>query len=70
MTLSDPIRPNNPLLPLRLYTILQVATLCAASEKTVRRWIHRRQLAAHKLGGLWRIAEADLKLFLHDRRQS
>jgi excisionase family DNA binding protein len=57
-----------PLTP-GFHTIQQAAIYCAVSEKTVRRWIARRQLAAHKLGALWRIADSDLKRFLRHRWQ-
>ena len=40
----------------RLLSIREVAEYCAVSDKTVRRWIDRRQLRAHRLGRQWRIA--------------
>ena len=50
-----------------LLTIRDVAKRCRVDEKTVRRWIDRGELAAHKLGRQWRISERDLRKFLNDR---
>jgi len=52
----------------RLLTIADIAERDRVSEKTVRRWIKSGELIAHKLGGQWRISEADHALFLHQRR--
>jgi excisionase family DNA binding protein len=56
---------NLDLIP--LLTISNVADHCQVSEKTVRRWIEAKELAAAKLGSQWRIDVKDLKLFLRDR---
>ena len=50
-----------------LLKIADVATYCSVSEKTVRRWITRDELAAIKLGTQWRIRPRDLDFFLQDR---
>ena len=49
-----------------LLTIPEVAVACQVSEKTVRRWIERRELLAAKLGAQWRIRTRDLELFIRD----
>jgi excisionase family DNA binding protein len=51
----------------RLLSIQEVAEYCAVSDKTVRRWIDRKQLRAHRLGRQWRIAPEDLESFLLTR---
>jgi excisionase family DNA binding protein len=51
----------------RLLSIGEVAEYCAVSDKTVRRWIDRKQLRAHHLGRQWRIASEDLESFLLTR---
>ena len=37
------------------------------STRTVRRWIERGELPAHRLGRQLRISEKDLKIFLRER---
>lgn len=51
----------------RLHTIPEVAQYCQVADKTVRRWIDSKELAAYKLGRQWRIADKDLKHFLRER---
>ena len=55
-------------LPKPLLTIQEVAELCRVSHKTVRRWIKKGDLIAHRLGRQWRVSEGDLELFLRERR--
>ncbi len=55
--------------PTMLFSIEQVAIRLNVSVVTVRRWIKRGELIAHKLGHLWRISEADFELFLRERRE-
>ena len=50
-----------------LLTISEVAEVCRLSTRTVRRWIERGELPAHRLGRQLRISEKDLKIFLRDR---
>jgi excisionase family DNA binding protein len=52
----------------KFFSIAQVAELLEVSTKTVRRWIDQRLLAAHRVGGLVRIAEHDLRVFLTQHR--
>ena len=51
----------------RLLTIKETAAYCRVNEKTIRRWIKAREMAALKLGRQWRVAEKDLQRFLNDR---
>jgi len=46
-----------------LLKIADVATYCSVSERTVRRWIARDELAAIKLGAQWRIRPLYLDFF-------
>ena len=50
-----------------LLTVSEVAEVCRVSPRTVRRWIERGELPAHRLGRQLRISEKDLKIFLRDR---
>ena len=50
-----------------LLTVSEVAEVCRVSDRTVRRWIERGELAAHRLGRQVRISEKDLKIFLRER---
>jgi excisionase family DNA binding protein len=54
----------------RYFTISDVADSLTVSTRTVRRWIDRRLLIAHRIGGTIRIAEADLKAFLNSYRDA
>lgn len=53
--------------PTRLLTIKETADLLRVSQKTVRRLIDSRELAAAKLGAQWRIRPRDLDDFVRDR---
>jgi excisionase family DNA binding protein len=55
--------------PSAFLSIADVALLLDVSQKTVRRWIEKEQLPHRRLGGLIRIADADLRAFLAMRRQ-
>ena len=54
--------------PSRFLSVAAVALLLGVSQKTVRTWITKEQLPHHRLGGLIRIAEDDLRAFLAVRR--
>ena len=45
--------------PVKFYTIAQVAEFMGNHERTVRRWIKRGWLVAHRINRLVRISEAD-----------
>ena len=49
--------------------IKQVAKFLKLSEKQVRRYIKRRELAHHRIGRLYRISPDDLRSFLAQRRK-
>ena len=52
----------------RFYTVAQVADLLAVSTRSVRRWLARGELLAHKFGRQIRISELDLRAFVEWRR--
>ena len=52
----------------RFYTIAEVADLLVVSTRTVRRWIARGELLAHKFGRQVRISEIDLRAFVQGGR--
>ena len=52
----------------RFFTVAAVAALLAVSVRTVRRWIRRGDLIAHRFGTAVRIAESDLRVFIGRQR--
>ena len=52
----------------RFYTIAQVADLLVVSTRSVRRWVARGELMAHKFGRQVRISDIDLRAFVDWRR--
>lgn len=54
--------------PQPLYTVKEATEILKMCEKSVRRFIERRQLRASKLGGLVWIDPDDLVDFIRDRR--
>lgn len=54
--------------PPSFYSIREIADHLLVCDKTVRRWIERGDLVAHRIGHQWRIAAADLETFLKLRR--
>jgi excisionase family DNA binding protein len=54
--------------PLSFFTIAEVSDRLQVSTRTVRRWIAAGELKAHKLGGVVRISDEDLRAFLAVRR--
>lgn len=50
-------------------SLTAVADRLAVSKKTVTRWIAAGDLPAHRLGGQWRVAWADLMAFIATRRR-
>jgi excisionase family DNA binding protein len=51
-----------------LFTVAEAAEILNMSEKTVRRFIRKRLLRSSKIGGLVRIAPADLDDLICDHR--
>jgi len=59
-----------PFTAARTYTVAQLAAYLQVCTKTIRRFINRGILPAHKLGRDYRITEADFQTFLaHARRR-
>jgi excisionase family DNA binding protein len=54
---------------IKFFTIPEVAECLNVSTRTVRRWIKRGELIAHRPGGVVRIAESDLGAFLARYRE-
>ena len=54
----------------RFYAIKSVADALDLSQRTVRRWIANGDLTVHRINGVIRIAEADLRAFLARHRES
>jgi excisionase family DNA binding protein len=54
----------------RFYAIKTVADALDLSQRTVRRWIANGDLTVHRINGVIRIAEADLRAFLARHRES
>jgi excisionase family DNA binding protein len=52
------------------YSVAKVAEALDVCTRTVRNWIDRGELHAHRPGGRqFRISEADLRAFLEQRRK-
>jgi excisionase family DNA binding protein len=49
---------------MRFFTIAEVAERVHVAPRTVRRWIKADDLVVHRIGGVVRIAEGDLRAFL------
>jgi excisionase family DNA binding protein len=54
---------------LQFFTVAETAEMLRVSTRTVRRWIDRGDLIAHRPGGVVRIAEDDLRTFLALHRE-
>jgi excisionase family DNA binding protein len=52
----------------KFYTIEQIADCMDASTRTVRRWIEKKLLIAHRIDGVVRVSEADFSAFLAAHR--
>jgi excisionase family DNA binding protein len=55
--------------PAKLFTVEDIAECVGVCERTVRRWIEKRHLLAHRFNGVVRISEADFKSFLAAHRE-
>ena len=54
---------------INFFTISDVAERLRVSARTVRRWIEGGHLPVHRVGGIVRIAESDLRAFLALHRE-
>ncbi len=64
------MKTDKPKLPTKFYTIEQIAECVDASTRTVRRWIKKGLLIAHRIDGLVRISDIDFQAFLTTHRDS
>ena len=64
-----PFRPRQSASLEEFFTVKEVAEICRVNTKTVRRWIDRGELVAHRFGRQLRIAPADLAVFVKLRRK-
>ena len=53
----------------KYYAIKAVAEAVDASPRTIRRWIANGDLVVHRINGVVRIAEDDLRAFLAEHRE-
>jgi excisionase family DNA binding protein len=53
---------------IKFFTIAEVAECVGASTRSVRRWIEKGLLVAHRINGLVRISDADFQAFLAAHR--
>ena len=51
------------------FTIAEVAECLRVTDRTIRRWIEAGDLPVHRIGGIVRIAENDLRGFLALHRE-
>jgi excisionase family DNA binding protein len=54
---------------IKFLTIAEVAERLHVATRTVRRWIETGDLIVHRIGGVVRIAERDLRAFLALHRE-
>lgn len=61
---------ENELGDIRLLTLTEAAQILQVSKRTLQRMIKLRQLPAFKVGGQWRLREAQLRQWVKDRESS
>lgn len=49
-----------------LLTVREAAQLLKVREATIREWVNKGRLPAHKLGKSWRISEDGVQKLLHE----
>ena len=54
---------------IKFFTIVEVAEVLHVAPRTVRRWVKAGDLIVHRVGGVVRIAEGDLRVFLARHRE-
>jgi len=52
-----------------MLTVNEVADMLRVHPRTIRRWIHDKKLKAHKIEGVVRIDEQDLRDFINKPRR-
>ena len=52
------------------FTVDQIADALQVNARTVRRWIEKKLLIAHRIAGVLRIADGDFRAFLAAHRDS
>jgi excisionase family DNA binding protein len=67
---SEPATTRSVAATTNFSTIADIADRLDVSPRTVRRWIERGDLVVHRLGGVVRIAESDLRAFLAAHRSA
>ena len=60
---------DNSIETLRLLTLPQAAALLHVSVRTLHRMIHKQELPAFKVGGQWRLREAQLTEWIERRQE-
>ncbi len=68
--MSNPPPSSRTLFLTPLMTIPDVAEQLQVSEKTIRRWLTRGDLIAHRIGRQLRISEPDFQAFIRMRREA
>jgi len=58
---------NENLDSIRLLTLNEAAKLLQVSTRTLQRMIHSREMPALKVGGQWRVREAQLRQWVENR---
>ena len=59
-----------PVIESEFFTIAEVAERLQVAPRTVRRWIANGDLVVHRVGGVVRVAEGDLRAFLALHREA
>ena len=67
--MNDARDRRHPVDRIRFFTIAEVAERLQVAPRTVRRWIKVGDLIVHRVGGVVRIAEGDLRAFLALHRE-
>ena len=49
---------------MKLYSVKEVADILDMNPETIKRYIHREELKAYKVGREWRIKVSDLEKFV------
>ena len=67
--MNDARDRRHPVDRIQFFTIAEVAERLQVAPRTVRRWIKAGDLIVHRVGGVVRIAEGDLRAFLAPHRE-